>query len=72
MAWLAACEIGCGEHYPIAIPDQPAMAGIPFEVIGELTQAQRICRSEVSLPIHPYLEEGEVASVIDACNRWQG
>jgi len=70
MAWLASQEIGCGEHYPIAIPDQPAMAGVKFEVVGDLATAQRICRSEVSLPIHPYLEDDEIACVIDACNRW--
>ncbi len=71
MAWLTSQDIGCGEHYPIAIPDQPAMTHVPFEVIGDLSNAQRICRSEVSLPIHPYLEEEEVARVIDACNRWR-
>ena len=72
MTWLAAREIGCGEHYPIAIPDQPAMAGVKFEIIGDLATAQRICRSEVSLPIHPYLQDSEIDRVIDACNLWRG
>ncbi len=72
MAWLAGQGIGCGEHYPILIPDQPAMAGVKFEVIGGLATAQRICRSEVSLPIHPYLQDAEIARVIDACNQWPG
>lgn len=72
MAWLAGREIGCGEHYPIAIPDQPAMAGVQHEVLGALTTARRICASEVSLPVHPYLNDEEVASVIDACNQWPG
>jgi dTDP-4-amino-4,6-dideoxygalactose transaminase len=72
MAWLAGQEIGCGEHYPICIPDQPAMAGVRCEIMGDLSTAQRICRSEVSLPIHPYLHEDEIARVIDACNRWTG
>ncbi len=70
MGWLNAHEIGCGEHYPIAIPDQPAMAGVAFEVAGQLANARRICRSEVSLPIHPYLRDDEVDRVIDACNTW--
>lgn len=69
-AWLAARGIGCGEHYPIAIPDQPAMAGVAHEVVGDLSRARRICRSEVSLPIHPYLRDAEIACVIDACNQW--
>jgi dTDP-3-amino-3,4,6-trideoxy-alpha-D-glucose transaminase len=72
MAWLASQEIGCGEHYPISIPDQPAMDGVKFEVIGSLGTAQRICRSEVSLPIHPYLQDAEIARVIEACNQWPG
>lgn len=72
MAWLAARGIGCGEHYPCAIPDQPAMTGVPFESAGTLDRARWICRSEVSLPIHPYLQDGEIARVIDACNGWRG
>jgi dTDP-3-amino-3,4,6-trideoxy-alpha-D-glucose transaminase len=70
MSWLASHEVGCGEHYPISIPDQPAMAGVEFEIIGDLDTAQNICRSEVSLPIHPYLRDAEIARVIDACNQW--
>jgi dTDP-3-amino-3,4,6-trideoxy-alpha-D-glucose transaminase len=72
MAWLTSREVGCGEHYPIAIPDQPAMASVPFETVGELATARRICNSEVSLPVHPYLQPGEVSQVIEACNRWPG
>jgi len=72
MEWLASREIGCGEHYPISIPDQPAMAGVPFEVIGELARAQRICGAEVSLPIHPYLQDNEIERVVDVCNQWRG
>ncbi len=72
MAWLVSREIGCGEHYPIAIPDQPAMATVQFESIGDLATARRLCRSEVSLPIHPYLHPDEVNQVIEACNTWRG
>jgi len=72
MAWLASQGIESGEHYPCAIPDQPAMAGVEFESAGTLEIARRICRSEVSLPIHPYLTDDEVARVIAACNAWNG
>jgi dTDP-4-amino-4,6-dideoxygalactose transaminase len=72
MAWLASQGVACGEHYPCAIPDQPAMAGVPYEAAGPLDTARRICRSEVSLPIHPYLQDGEIARVIEACNAWRG
>jgi len=72
MAWLKSRGVGCGAHYPIAIPDQRAMEGLPFEVIGGIEGARRICRSEVSLPVHPYLQEEEVAQVVKACNEWEG
>jgi dTDP-4-amino-4,6-dideoxygalactose transaminase len=72
MKWLQSHDIGCAEHYPIAIPDQPAMAGIEFQVVGNLDTARRICRSEVSLPIHPYLAPEEVARVVEVCNAWRG
>lgn len=72
MTWLAGRGIASGEHYPISIPDQPAMGCVKFEIVGSLATAQCICRSEVSLPIHPYLLENEVARVVDACNQWAG
>ena len=62
--------IGSSEHYPLTIPDQKAMAEVPHEVEGDLDNARRIAEGEVSLPMHAYLEEDEVACVIDACNGW--
>jgi dTDP-3-amino-3,4,6-trideoxy-alpha-D-glucose transaminase len=64
--------IGSGEHYPVAIPDQKAMAQILHEVEGECHNARRIAAGEVSLPMHPYLQDVEVARVIAACNGWGG
>jgi dTDP-3-amino-3,4,6-trideoxy-alpha-D-glucose transaminase len=57
-----------GIHYPVAIPDQKALRDVPFEVPGGCENARRLCASEVSLPIHPYLNDGEVAEVIAAVN----
>jgi len=57
-----------GIHYPIAIPDQKALHDVPFEVADGCENARRLCASEVSLPIHPYLTETEVAEVIAAVN----
>ena len=59
-------------HYPRLIPHQRALAGLPFEVSGELARAAEIAAAEVSLPIHPYLEDAEVDRVIDAVNGWAG
>lgn len=64
--------IVCGEHYPVPIPEQPVMAGRPFELATDIDTARRLCRSEVTLPVHPYLTEAEVAQVIEACNAWKG
>jgi dTDP-4-amino-4,6-dideoxygalactose transaminase len=58
------------EHYPMIIPDQPAMAHVAFEFADDCATARRIARSEVSLPIHPYLRNEEVAQVIDVVNSW--
>ena len=71
MAWLGSHGVACGEHYPVPIPEQRALAGCPFEVVGGLRTAYRICSSEVSLPIHPYLRAEETSRVIDACNSWK-
>ncbi len=68
---LAASGIAGGEHYPILMPDQAAMRGIPHEMAGDCPVARGIAQSEVSLPIHPYLTDGEVEQVIAACNDWE-
>lgn len=68
---LAASGIAAGEHYPIVIPDQAAMRGVPHEIAGDCATARGIAHSEVSLPIHPYLTDAEVEQVIAACNGWE-
>jgi dTDP-4-amino-4,6-dideoxygalactose transaminase len=72
MQWLRTRGVASGEHYPIPIPEQRALEGAAIEIIGGIETAKRICRSEVSLPSHPYLRDEEIAAVIDACNAWQG
>jgi dTDP-3-amino-3,4,6-trideoxy-alpha-D-glucose transaminase len=69
LAYMRSQGIQCGEHYPVAIPDQRAMSQANYEIATPLENARRIAGSEVSLPIHPYLTDEEVESVIAACNR---
>jgi dTDP-4-amino-4,6-dideoxygalactose transaminase len=69
-SFLKERGVATGEHYPLAIPDQPAMRGVPFEAPFGLTRVREFCASEVSLPIHPYLLEDEVARVIEAVSTW--
>ncbi len=65
---LKASGVGAGIHYPTVIPDQPAMRGVRYELADDCAFARQICASEVSIPIHPYLADAEVARVIDAVN----
>lgn len=71
-AHLKRHGIGSAVHYPHLIPAQPALAGSVFEIRGELVCAQRLADGELSLPIHPYLTDGEVAHVIATVNGWPG
>lgn len=58
--------IGVGRHYPFVCPDQQAAQGMGV-VLGSLSVARRLARRELSLPIHPYLDEREVVATINAC-----
>jgi dTDP-3-amino-3,4,6-trideoxy-alpha-D-glucose transaminase len=68
---LRAEGIGAGIHYPMAVPDQPALAEVAHEGSEGCTTARRLAASEVSLPIHPYLTSHEVDRVIEAVNTWR-
>lgn len=70
-AHLDAAGVGNGLHYPTLIPDQEALAGTGFEVAGPLERAARFAARELSIPIHPYLADADVARVVDACNAWK-
>ena len=72
LAYLAANGIGAGEHFPVALADQPALKGVVYEEIGPCPIARDLCSREVSLPIHPYLSEADVSRVIEISNGWQG
>ena len=72
IAHLQQQKIGAGVHYPTAIPDQPAMATVEYEIsTSGIERARSFCRSEVSLPVHPYLTDTEVSRVIQAVNSWR-
>lgn len=68
IAHLRAHDIQSAVHYPGLIPHQAALRSVPFEVAGMLERAEAFARSEVSLPIHPFMTDADVARVIDACN----
>jgi dTDP-4-amino-4,6-dideoxygalactose transaminase len=72
LAHLRERGVGSGEHYPVCIFEQEALKGVPFEVVDGCGNAVRLSRSEVSLPIHPYLTGDEVAAVVAGCEGWAG
>ena len=68
---LEAGGVHTGIHYPRLITEQRALAAHrAHEVCGELRNAAIFSRSEVSLPIHPYLTPGEVERIVDLVNAW--
>lgn len=74
--WLLENQIHSGIHYPILIPDQPVFQQpdmtSQIEVKTSLHQAQTLIEQELSLPIHPFLNNSEIEKVIEICNSWKG
>jgi dTDP-3-amino-3,4,6-trideoxy-alpha-D-glucose transaminase len=64
--------VASAEHYPIAIPNQRAIVGVPHEIEGGIDGATQFCASQVSLPVHPFLQDSEVEQVLLAVNSWTG
>jgi dTDP-4-amino-4,6-dideoxygalactose transaminase len=62
---LAEHGISTGVHYRHAIPSTRAFAGSR----DSCPSAESRARRQLSLPIHPYLSEGEIERVIDAVHR---
>ncbi|MEZ5301492.1 MAG: DegT/DnrJ/EryC1/StrS family aminotransferase [Verrucomicrobiales bacterium] len=73
LAYLRDEKIGAAIHYPMVIPDQPALIDAPagFEVLDALENARSIADREVSLPIHPFLRDAEVDRVVEVVNAWR-
>lgn len=67
---LLGCGVASGVHYPRLIPEQPAMqVSVTYEVAIEPSNARRLAASEISLPIHPFLEDNELEVVVTACRQ---
>ncbi|MCP4037866.1 MAG: DegT/DnrJ/EryC1/StrS family aminotransferase [bacterium] len=65
---LEANAIASGVHYPRLISQQKALAA--FDTSASQNRALEFAQCEVSLPIHPYLEDEDVERVVSACNTW--
>ena len=74
VAHLKSLGIAVGVHYPILMTDQAALAtsvGLP-DLRGPVPNARRFAATEASLPISPFVTDGDADRVIDACNEWRG
>jgi len=67
---LHARGVESGVHYPRLVPNQRALVGVEHRTIGGLPRARRFAAGEVSLPIHPFLDEAAVGQVIAAVESW--
>lgn len=68
---LVNCGVASALHYPKLISDQTALKKIgKVHILSSLQCAKAFSQHQVSLPIHPYLQEEEVSRVIEACNSW--
>lgn len=70
--YMADSSIGTGIHYPILCNEQGASKSFDYEVAESgLANARRISNSVVSIPIHPFMSNEDVDTVINTCNNWR-
>ena len=62
---LAAKNIGVGVHYPIPVHLQPAYRHLGYSQ-GSLPVSEQFASEQLSLPMHPFLDEAAVARVAQA------
>ena len=74
MTYLRDAGIQVGVHYPKLMNTQNALSELAgtARTFGSLERAQAFTECEISLPIHPFLEEDEIGHVIDTLNGWRG
>jgi len=65
--WLTGQGIETLIHYPVPIPQQPAVSAAHPTACPV---ADRVCRDICSLPLYPGLPEAEISLVVDAIQRF--
>lgn len=63
---LGAAGIGCGIYYPRTVIDYDCYRNDPRVVAAEIPNAERAAREVLSLPVHPYLSEGDLERIVAA------
>ena len=60
--------IPTGVYYPRCLHEQPVFAGLGYRV-GDFPVSERASHQVLSLPMHPFLTEGDQNTVVDAVRR---
>ncbi len=58
---LESSSVGYGVYYPMTIPDQPA-----YSRESSVPVARRLTDTVLSLPVHPYVTDEDIETVVDA------
>ncbi|MEO8267124.1 MAG: DegT/DnrJ/EryC1/StrS family aminotransferase [Ilumatobacteraceae bacterium] len=61
---LTAAGIGCGIYYPRTVFDYDCYRDHPQVVVDEVPVATEVAARCVSLPVHPYLSEGDLDRIV--------
>jgi dTDP-4-amino-4,6-dideoxygalactose transaminase len=69
-AALKAAGIGSGIHYPVPVHLQNAYAGQIALAPSGMNETERAAAEVLSLPLHPFLSNADVARVIAEVTRW--
>lgn len=70
-AHLAARGIGSNMHYPIPVHLQPAYEGLHLSA-GSMPEAEKISRTQLSLPLYYGMTDAQIQAVIEAVNSFDG
>ncbi len=65
-AHLTAKGIRTQIHYPDPLHRHPAFAGLQDDGAAPLTVSEQACTDVLSLPLHPHMDDAQVARVVDA------
>lgn len=72
VAGLAARGIGCGVYYPRVVFDHECYRGAPGVIADDVPAARAAAREVVSLPVHPFLTDGELDEISAAVTAVMG
>ena len=61
---LTNAGIGCGIYYPRAVFDYDCYREHPQVVVADVPVATEVARRCLSLPVHPYLSDGDLDRIV--------